>query len=90
MARPRKHPRRWYRATQSFAFVDQETGRHHQFRSGDQLPEGKLLDKCRMYFEPLDEDVPEEVKEDGRATSDPRVEAAADSREGSSGGQGAR
>lgn len=63
MGRPRKYPRRWYRATDTFAFVDPDTGLHYNFHRGDLLPEGALLEKCRMYFEALDEDYPGPVEQ---------------------------
>ena len=66
MGRPRKHPRRYFRATDTFAFVDEETGLHHNFHKGDLLPEGDLLRKCRQFFEPLDDDYPVE-----QATANP-------------------
>ena len=58
MGRPRKHPRRYYRAKESFFFADPETGLQHSFHKGELLPDGPLLRKCLQFFDPLDEDYP--------------------------------
>jgi hypothetical protein len=56
MGRPRKHPPRYYIATDTGVAVDADGVPHH-FTKGELLPEGHpRLKFCRSYFEPVKED----------------------------------
>jgi hypothetical protein len=60
MGRPRKHPRRWFKATQSFGGTYPDTNEPYSFIKGEIVPEQIVQRLSRMYFEPLDDDFPVE------------------------------
>ena len=65
MGRPRKHPPRYYRATDTGVAV--KDGIPWHFSKGELLPEGsEKLAVCRSYFEPTEKLPPEEKVGDER------------------------
>ena len=65
MGRPRKHPPRYYRATDTGVAV--QDGIPWHFKKGELLPEGDAkLAACRSYFEPTTSLPPEEKVGDER------------------------
>lgn len=67
MGRPRKEQPRFYRVTETFAFVDPEDGMHYNFHVGEIMSE-KLAKKCRMFVEPLERGFPGVERTGGTAT----------------------
>lgn len=59
MARPRKHPRQWYRCIQAFGGMNPETGEPNDCAVGTLLPETDPRVRGNPdWFEPIDESYP--------------------------------
>lgn len=60
MGRPRKHPRRYFRAKDSFGGTYPGTLEPYSFVKGEIVSEEIVKRLSRMFFEPLDADYPVE------------------------------
>ena len=65
MGRPRKHPRRYYRAKESFGGTYPESLEPYSFVKGEIVSEDVVNRLSKMFFEPLDKDYPVEQMTQG-------------------------